>query len=133
METARLWFARLVVGYGVLIFGFLAWLYIAEPLDHIANFGVSASGSQESIAFFRVAIGALFLGQALVAVWGLSRPANLVSSLKIIVLFLGCTVALRVLGIVSDGVTELQISELRDEGTSWLFFVLALITCPRSH
>ena len=131
MLTARLWFARLVVVYGLLIFGFLAWMYVFEPLDHIEGFGVSANGSPESVNFFRVAIGALFLGQAVIAAWGLARPANLVNSLKIIVFFLGCTVAMRIFGIVVDGMSELQITELRDEGISWLFFVAALITCPR--
>ena len=98
METARLWFARLVVLYGVLIFSFLAWNYIANPLDNIAMFGSSATGSPESIAFFRVTAGALFLGQALVALWGLVFPSNLLNSLKIIVLFLGCTVVMRLFG-----------------------------------
>lgn len=133
MESARLWFARIVVFYGVLIFGFLAWMYIFEPLDHLARFGVSATGSPESVNFFRVAIGALFLGQAIVAFWGLAMPANLVNSLKIIVFFLGCTVSMRIFGIVVDGVSELQITELRDEGISWLFFVAALIGCPREE
>lgn len=130
MFTARLWFARLVVVYGVLVFGFLTWIYTVAPLNYIEMFGVSANGVPESIAFFRVTVAALFAGQAIVAAWGL-LPGNLLNSLKILVLFLGLTVAMRVFGIVVDGLSETQISELRNEGISWLFFVVALITCPR--
>lgn len=132
MLKARLWFARIVVLYAVLIFSYLGWMYAIEPLDHISGFGISAEGSPQSANFIRVSVAALFLGQAIVAVWGLARPANLINSLKILVLFLGCTVAMRIFGIVVDGISELQITELRDEGISWLFFVAALITCPRS-
>ncbi|MFQ5634778.1 MAG: hypothetical protein ACE5G3_05565 [Gammaproteobacteria bacterium] len=45
MNTPRLWFARLVTLYAVLIFCFLAFLYIFEPLEHIARFGIAASGA----------------------------------------------------------------------------------------
>ncbi len=132
MLQARLWFARIVALYAVLIFGYLGWIYAVEPLDHISGFGVSAEGSPESANFIRVSVAALFLGQAIVGVWGLVRPANLISSLKILVLFLGCTVAMRVFGIVVEGISDVQVTELRDEGISWLFFVAALLTCPRS-
>jgi len=131
MLQARLWFARIVVLYAVLIFSYLGWMYAVEPLDHISGFGISAEGSPQSANFIRVSVAALFLGQAIVAVWGLARPTNLVSSLKILVLFLGCTVAMRLFGITVEGVSDVQITELRDEGVSWVFFVAALITCPR--
>jgi hypothetical protein len=45
-------------------------------------------------------------------------------------LFNGCIVAGRLLGIVIDGPSALQLSELRDEGLSWLFFVAAFIVLP---
>jgi len=131
MLQARLWFARVVALYAVLIFSYLGWLYAVEPLDHISGFGISAEGTPESANFIRVSVAALFIGQAIIAVWGLARPANLINSLKILVLFLGCTVAMRIFGITVEGVSDLQITELRDEGISWLFFVVALIGCPR--
>jgi len=37
MQTARLWFARIVMVYALLIFAFLSYLYILEPLEHIAG------------------------------------------------------------------------------------------------
>ena len=131
MLSARLWFARAVTLYAALIFTFLAWLYIVEPLEHIARFGISASGVPESINFLRAGPGALFLGMMLTSVYGLVRPGQLIRCLWILVLFDGCVVAVRLLGIAVDGVTPLQLTELRDEGVSWLFFVAALAAHPR--
>lgn len=132
MQNARLWFARIVTIYALAIFAFLAYLYIAEPLENIARFGVSASGVPESINFLRAGPGALFAGMAITAAYGLARPGRLLSCLWILVVFNGCVVAVRLLGIVVDGVTPMQLSELRDEGLSWLFFVAALISHPRA-
>ena len=77
MYNARLWFARIIVAYALLIFTFLAYLYIFEPLEHIAIFGVSASGVPESINFLRAGPGALFLGMALFSACGLARTERL--------------------------------------------------------
>ena len=132
MQNTRLWFARVVTLYAFAIFAFLAYLYIAQPLENIARFGVSASGVPESINFLRSGPGALFAGMAIAAAYGLARPAHLLSCLWILVLFNGCVVAVRLLGIGVDGVTPLQLSELRDEGLSWLLFVAALVSHPRA-
>ena len=129
----RLWFARLVTVYGLLIFSFLAYLYVVEPLDHIANFGISASGAPESVNFLRAGPGALFTGLAITALYGLVRRRRLLACLFVIVLFNGCVVAVRLLGIAVEGATPLQLTELRDEGISWLFFLAALIGYPRQH
>ena len=126
-QEALLWLARFVTIYALAIFTFLAYLYIAEPLANIARFGVSASGVPESINFLRAGPGALFAGMAITAACGLARPAHLLWCLWILVLFNGCVVAVRLLGIALDGVTPLQMSELRDEGVSLLLFVAGLI------
>jgi len=130
MFAARLWFARLAVVYGLLIFSVLAWLYISAPLEHIDNFGISATGSPESISFLRAGPGALFLGMAVTALVGLLSPRHLRLCLEILVLFNGCIVAVRLLGIAVDGVTPAQLTELRDEGISWLFFLAAWLAHP---
>ncbi len=129
----RLWFARLVMLYALLIFSFLGYMYIAEPLEHIAKFGIAAEGSPESCSFLRAGPGALFMGMAVTAAVGLLRPALLVPCLWVIVLFNGCIVAVRLLGIAVEGLTPVQLTELRDEGLSWLLFIAALVTCPRQH
>ena len=122
----RLWFARAVVVYGLLIFSFLAYLYLAEPLQHIERFGISANGAPESIAFLRVGPGAMFLFLAVTALYGLLRSQMLRTSLIILVAFNACVVGARLYGIGHDGVSPLQLTELRDEGISWLLFVAAL-------
>lgn len=127
----RLWFARIVTLYALLIFTFLAYLYMADPLNHIANFGISATGSPESVNFLRAGPGALFTGLALTAAYGLARPSKLVACLWVIVVFNGCVVAARLTGITLEGATTLQLTELRDEGISWLLFVAALVSHPR--
>jgi hypothetical protein len=131
MHNARLWFARIIMAYALLIFAFLSYLYILEPLKHIAGFGISASGLPESINFLRAGPGALFLGMTLYAAYGLARPGQLRNCLWVLVIFNACVVAVRIFGITVDGVSAKQMSELRNEGLSWLLFVAALIACPR--
>jgi len=131
MNNTRLWFARIVMAYALLIFVFLAYLYILEPLKHITGFGISATGTPESINFLRAGPGALFLGIALFAAYGLARPGQLRNCLWVVVIFNACVVSVRLFGIAVDGVTPVQLSELRNEGISWLLFVAALVACPR--
>jgi hypothetical protein len=131
MCNARLWFARIIMTYALLIFVFLAYLYIFEPLDHIAGFGISATGVPESVNFLRAGPGALFLGMALFAAYGLARRGSLLSCLWVLVVFNACVVAVRFFGIAVDGASPMQLSELRNEGLSWLLFVAALVACPR--
>ena len=131
MNNARLWFARVVTIYALAIFAFLAWLYIAEPLNNIARFGIYSNGVPESINFLRSGPGAMFAGMAITAAYGLARPTRLLSCLWVLVLFNGCVVAVRLFGIGVDGVTPMQLSELRDEGLSWVLFVAALAAHPR--
>jgi len=131
MTKTRLWFSRVIVLYALLIFSFLAYLYVVEPLEHIAKFGISANGVPESINFLRAGPGALFAAMAITAASGLARPRWLSASLWILVLFNGCVVAVRLFGMAVDGVTPIQISELRDEGLSWFLFVAGLLAHPR--
>jgi len=131
MLTTRLWFARLVAAYALLLFSFLAYLYVLEPTDHITRFGISATGEPESVNFLRAGPGALFAGMAIAAAIGLARPKRLVGALSVLVLFTGCVVAVRLYGMQAEGVTQLQLSELRNEGISWLFFVAAVFLHPR--
>ena len=131
MYNVRLWFTRIVVTYALLIFTFLAYLYIFAPLEHIAGFGISASGVPESINFLRAGPGAFFLGMALFSAYGLARPRGLYICLWVLVVFNACIVAVRLFGIAVDGISPMQLRELRNEGLSWLLFVAALIACPR--
>ncbi len=130
MYNVRLWFARIIVAYALLIFTFLAYLYIFEPLEHIAGFGISASGIPESINFLRAGPGALFLGMALFSAYGLARPRGLYSCLWVLVIFNACVVAVRLFGMAVDGISPLQLTELRNEGLSWLLFVASLVAFP---
>ncbi len=127
MHTAKLWFARITMAYAFLIFAFLSYLYVLEPLQHIAGFGISATGVPESINFLRAGPGALFLGMTLYAGYGLARPAHLHSCLGVLVVLNACVVTVRLYGMLTDGVTPKQLSELRNEGLSWLMFLGAWV------
>lgn len=131
MARARLWFARIVMLYALLIFSFLGYLYMFEPQDHIARFGVSISGTPESINFIRAGPGAMFTALAVTAFYGLLRPARFLACLWFVVVLNACVVAGRLYGMATEGVSPLQFSELRDEGLSWLLFVAALVAYPR--
>jgi hypothetical protein len=63
---------------------------------------------------------------------GLARPKRLAGALGVLVLFTGCVVAVRLYCMQTEGVTPVQMSELRNEGISWLFFVAALVLSPRA-
>jgi hypothetical protein len=131
-STTRLWFARLVMVYAFAINAFLGWLYMFEPQKHIAKFGVAVSGVPESLNFLRAGPGAMFTALAVTALYGLLRPERFLACLWFIVLLTACVVAARLYGITVDGVTPLQLSELRDEGISWMFFALSLLAYPRT-
>ena len=131
-STSRLWFARLVMVYAFAINAFLGVLYVFEPQKHIANFGVAVSGVPESLNFLRAGPGAMFTALAVTALYGLLRPNRFLACLSFIVLLTACIVAARLYGMAVDGVTRLQLSELRDEGLSWVFFALALLAYPRT-
>jgi hypothetical protein len=75
MDNTRLWFARVVVLYALLIFAFLAWLYVFAPLEHIDPFGISASGVPESSNLLRAGLGAMFLGMLSSRRWWPARRA----------------------------------------------------------
>ena len=68
---------------------------------------------------------------AVAAAIGLALPRRLPGALSVLVLFTGAVVAVRLYGMGVDGTTAVQLSELRNEGVSWLFFVAALLLHPR--
>jgi hypothetical protein len=132
MTVARLWFARAVMLYALAIFAYLGILYFLEPQAHIARFGVSISGSPESLNFIRTGPGAMFTALAVTALYSLARPQRLLACLWFVVVLNACVVAGRLYGISTEGVSPMQLSELRDEGLSWLVFVAALLAYPRA-
>jgi hypothetical protein len=118
--------------YALLIFSFLGYLYMIEPADHIARFGVSVSGAPESVNFLRAGPGAMFTALALTALYGLLRPRRFLACLWFVVVLNACVVAGRLYGMATEGLSPLQLTELRDEGLSWLLFVAALMVYPRN-
>ncbi|NKB43900.1 MAG: hypothetical protein GKS03_06430 [Alphaproteobacteria bacterium] len=140
IDTAklRLWYARAVMTYAVLIFAFLSALYAFNPLAGIDMFGVSLSGEAHSITFLRTSLGAMFSGLFFASAIGIVRPRLFMTCLTIVVGFMTMIVALRLYGLTIDGVTPKNLSELRNEGLSLLVFMSgwiahASITGPRDQ
>ncbi|MBL8225415.1 MAG: DUF4345 family protein [Chromatiales bacterium] len=133
MTNARLWFGRLALAYAALVCTFLGYVYFVMPTTGLAPFGVTLSGEPHSVTFIRTGIGAFFVSQWIVALWGLARPGALRPALGFLVLVNSCVVAGRLLGLVLDGSSPMQWSEVRTEGLSWLLFVAALVAVPRTR
>ncbi|MDX2145465.1 MAG: DUF4345 family protein [Rhodospirillaceae bacterium] len=131
MVKARLWFARAVMGYALLIFGFLGRLFFLDPLEGIKSFGVTLA-DPHSITFIRTSLGAMFVGFAVTALYGLARPDRFLSCLWFLVVMNVSIVAARLYGLAVDGVTPKNLSELTNEGLSTLLFIVALVAYPRA-
>ena len=114
MTQSRLWFARIVMIYALLTFTFLGALYMFEPQNHIAKFGVSISGVPESINFLRAGPGAMFTTLALTSLYGLVRPQRFLTCLWFVVVLNACVVAARLYGI--DGGRHLDDAAYRAAG-----------------
>lgn len=130
-DTLRLWYARVVMTYAVVIFAFLSILYAFNPLAGIDMFGVSLSGEAHSITFLRTSLGAMFSSLFFASAIGLLRPRLFLTCLTIVVGAMTMIVTLRLYGLAVDGVTAKNISELRTEGLSLLVFISGWIAYPR--
>lgn len=128
----RLWYARGVMAYAVIIFAFLANLYAFNPMAGIDMFGVSLSGEAHSITFLRTGLGAMFSSLFFASAIGLARPKLFITCLTIVLGVMTMIVALRVYGLAIDGITAKNLSELRNEGLSLLIFVSGWVAYPRN-
>lgn len=129
----RLWYARIIMGLALLMFAFLAQLYAFTPLNGIDMFGVSLSGEAHSITFLRTSLGAMFSSLFFTCLIGLIRPKWFFTCLTFVVGVMTMIVALRLYGFAVDGITDTNISELRNEGLGWLLFLSGWIAYPRSN
>ncbi len=128
----RLWYARVIMGLCVLMFAFLAQLYAFTPLNGIDMFGVSVSGEAHSVTFLRTSLGAMFSSLFFASVIGLVRPKLFYPCLTFVVGVMAMIVALRLYGFAVDGITDTNISELRNEGIGWLIFLSGWLAYPRN-
>ena len=71
--------------YALLIFGFLGQLFFLDSLEGIKSFGVSLS-DPHSVTFIRTSLGAMFVGFAITAAYGLARPTLLLACLWFLVI-----------------------------------------------
>ena len=129
----RLCYARVIMGLCVLMFAFLAQLYAFTPLNGIDMFGVSVSGEAHSITFLRTSLGAMFPSLFFASLIGLVRPKLFYPYLTFVVGVMTMIVVLRLYGFAVDGITDTNISELRNEGIGWLIFLSGWLAYPRTQ
>lgn len=119
------WFGLL---YAALIYSFLGGLFLFNPAA-IETYAVSLS-APHAYSAIRAGFGAQFLGLAAIAWWGIFSKSQRWLALVIVAALTGIIVICRLFGLVIDGVTPLNFTELRDEGISLLIFLLA-VWCGR--
>jgi len=111
-------------------FGFSGQLFFLDSLEGIKSFRVSLS-DPHSVTFIRTSLGAMFVGFAITAAYGLARPTRLLACLWFLVVMNACIVAARLYSLGVDGVTPKNIPEVTNKGLSWIIFFVALLVYPR--
>lgn len=125
------WFGLI---YAALVYSFLGILFLFKP-SVITTFGVMLD-APHAYSAIRAGFGAQFLGLAVTAWWGIFSSAHRSTALAIITVFTAIIVACRLTGIFIDGITPMNLTELRDEGASLIIFAMALwcgYRAPVSH
>ncbi|MDG2243636.1 MAG: hypothetical protein P8L66_09085 [Rhodospirillaceae bacterium] len=106
--------------------------YAFNPMAGIDMFGVSISGEPHSITFLRTSLGAMFYGLFFTFAIGLVRPHLFVTGLTVVIGFMTAIVVWRFYGLAIGGITDTNLSELRNEGLFLLFFISGWVSYPRS-
>ncbi|MDX2222763.1 MAG: hypothetical protein SFV21_08445 [Rhodospirillaceae bacterium] len=130
--TIRLWFVRGVLALIVALYGMIGWLFNADPAGTMVAFGIGVEGAI-GLTTVRIGYGMGFWTLALTALYGLIRPRHAYACLSLLTFMLACVVATRLTGFLTDGVDAKQITELRDEGLSFIVFVAAWLAYPRAR
>ena len=119
------WFGLL---YAALAYSFLGGLFLVNPAI-IESYAVTLN-APHAYSAIRAGFGAQFLGLAFIAWWGIFFKAQRWSALAIVTVLTGIIVICRLVGLTVDGMTPINLTELRDEGISFVVFLLA-VWCGR--
>jgi hypothetical protein len=130
--TIRLWFVRGVLALIAALYAMIGWLFNADPAGTMVDFGIGVEGAV-GLTTVRIGYGMGFWTLALTALYGLIRPRHAFACLSLLTFMLACVVATRLTGFLTDGVDAKQITELRDEGLSFVVFVAAWLAYPRAR
>lgn len=130
--TVRLWFVRVVLALIVALYAMIGWLFNADPAGTMVDFGIAVEGAI-GLTTVRIGYGMGFWALALTALYGLIRPRHAFACLSLLTFMLACVVATRLTGFLTDGSDAKQITELRDEGLSFIVFAAAWLAYPRAR
>jgi hypothetical protein len=115
------WFGLI---YAALVYSLLGGLFLFKPTI-ITSFAITLD-APHAYSAIRAGFGAQFLGLGLTAWWGIFSKPNRYTALLIVTIFTAVIVLCRLIGLALDGVTPMNLTELRDEGISLIIFIIAL-------
>jgi hypothetical protein len=114
------WLSRLILLAVTLLFTFLAWPFLADPVHTAATSGISL-GSAEAVSRLRIGFGALPLSSAIITLVCLISPNRLLTGLYFVLIWVGVITAVRIVAIILGGANDFDLKVLRPE-----FVILAL-------
>jgi hypothetical protein len=116
--------------YAALVYSFLGGLFLFKPTV-ITTFAITLD-APHAYSAIRAGFGAQFIALGLTAWWGIFSKNNRYHALLIVTVFTAVIVLCRLIGLTIDGVTPMNLTELRDEGISLIIFVIALACAHRT-
>jgi hypothetical protein len=127
LQAAVFWLGLV---YGAVAYGMLGILFLLTP--EVINGSGVVFGTAHAASAIRVGYGAPFISLAVISAFGLVRRQHAFLCLLIVAGFSLAVTLARMFAIGFDGATEHNLIELRDEGGSTIFFLLALL-CGRKR
>lgn len=132
MAKARLWTVYAVLLFIALLYTFIGYLFVSNPVGTANGFKTVLDGPT-AITTIRVTYGMGFLSLALTAWVGLAWRKYAFQAVTLLLVMVGAVVLFRLYGLVVDGVSERNLEELRDESTGLVLLAIAWFAYPRSH
>jgi hypothetical protein len=130
MTKARLWTVRAVLLFIALLYTFIGYLFVTDPVGTSDSFKTVAD-SPTAITTIRVTYGMGFLSLALTAWFGLARPKHAFEAVTFLLVMVSAVVMFRLYGLAVDGVSDRNLEELRHESTGLVLLAIAWFAFPR--
>lgn len=131
MITARVWTEREVLLFVALLYTFIGYLFVSDPVGTSDGFK-TVLDSPTAITTIRVTYGMGFLSLALTAWVGLAWRKHAFHAVTFLLVMVSAVVIFRLYGLAVDGVSERNLEELRDESTGLVLLAIAWFAVPRT-
>jgi hypothetical protein len=119
------WLGRLILLAVALLFNFIAWPALVDPVQAATAHGVSI-GSAEALSRVRIGFGATTLASAIIALLCLIRPGRVITGLYFVLIWVGVITVVRIIGVAINGPNEFDLRVLRPEIAILLLTVVSI-------